>query len=92
MDKHLNIRRIIIFLFIIMLLAVKGNARILPDPGSKEADSLKLVLAKDLTPKEKIKTLSALGKAYYNNSELDKALETEYELLDLVSKHGAKID
>jgi signal transduction histidine kinase len=92
MDKHLNIRRFTIFLLIIMLLAVKGNAHILPDPGSKEADSLKLVLAKSLTPQEKIKTLSALGKAYYNGSELDKALETEYQLLDIVSKHGAKID
>ncbi|MDO9255489.1 MAG: tetratricopeptide repeat protein [Bacteroidales bacterium] len=93
MDKHLNIRCITIFLFVCIVgLAVQGNAYILPDSGSKEADSLKLVLAKPLTPQEKIKTLSALGKAYYTDSELDKALETEYQLLDMISKHGEKID
>jgi len=93
MDKHLNIRHFTIFLFIfIIVLTFQGNAHILPDPGSKEADSLKMVLAKTLTPQEKIKTLSALGKAYYGNSELDKALETEYQLLDMISKHGEKID
>ncbi len=93
MDKHLNIRHFSIFMFVcIVVLALQGNAHILPDSGSKEADSLKLVLAKTLTPQEKIKTLSALGKAYYTNSELDKALETEYQLLDMISKHGEKID
>ena len=93
MDKYLSIRRFTILLFVfIMVLTLQGNAHVLPYPGSKEADSLKVVLAKTLTPNEKIKTLSALAKAYYTNSELDKALETNYQLLELVSKHGTKID
>jgi signal transduction histidine kinase len=61
-------------------------------PKSKETDSLKLVLLKRLSTQDKIKTLSALGKAYYNESNLDSALKTEYSLLEVISKHGTKID
>ncbi len=92
-SKHLNIRCLSIIFFIFSItLAFPLNANAIPDPGNRESDSLKQVLTKALTPQEKIKTLSALGKAYYNESELDKALETEQQLLEVISKHGAKID
>ena len=61
-------------------------------PKAPETDSLKLVLLKQLSSQDKIKTLSALGKAYYNESNLDSALKTEYQLLEVISKHGTKID
>ena len=57
-------------------------------PVVSETDSLKAVLAKPLKPADKIKTLAALGKAYYNQSDLDNALKTEYQLLDVVSQHA----
>jgi signal transduction histidine kinase/tetratricopeptide (TPR) repeat protein len=91
MKKTFAIRffTIILFFFSIVL---PGRANVLPNAGNNESDSLKKVLTKALTPQDKIKTLSALGKAYYSESELDKALETEYQLLEVISKHGIKID
>ena len=61
-------------------------------PAVSETDSLKAVLAKPLKPADKIKSLAALGKAYYNQSDLDNALKTEYQLLEVVSQHGSKKD
>lgn len=61
-------------------------------PKGPDTDSLKLVLSKPQSPQDKIKTLSTLGKAYYNESDLDKALETENQLLEIISKHGTKAD
>jgi len=61
-------------------------------PKASETDSLKAVLAKPLKPADKIKTLAALGKVYYNNSDLDNALKTEYQLLEVVSQYGSKTD
>lgn len=61
-------------------------------PKGPDTDSLKLVLSKSQSPQDKINVLSALGIAYYNESELDKALETEHELLEVISKDGVKID
>jgi signal transduction histidine kinase len=61
-------------------------------PKGPDIDSLKLVLSKPQSPQDKIKTLSVLGKAYYNESDLDKALETENQLLEIISKHGTKDD
>ena len=55
-------------------------------------DSLKIVLARTVAPKDKIKTLLALGKAYYNDSDLNNALNTENQLLEIISKHGTKLD
>jgi len=87
------IKYLTVFLFFFStIISVPGRVYALPDAANKDADSLNRVLLKTLTPKEKITTLSALGKAYYNESELDKALETEYKLLEIISKHGAKID
>jgi len=96
MDKSLNILSLTIFLiFMNMGIAFSGNPPFSPTPpgsASGESDSLKQTLTKTLTPQEKIKTLSELGKAYYNESNLDKALETEYQLLETISKHGVKTD
>jgi len=92
-SKHLNIRFHYIILSVFYIVsAFSLNANAIPDPGNRESDSLKLVLSKALTPQEKIKTLSSLGIAYYNESELDKALETENQLLEVISQHGTKID
>ncbi len=93
MNKSLNIRGLsILFILFAMFLSLPGNAHILPVPAKSESDSLKQALTKTLSPQDKIKTLSALGKAYYSESELDKALETEQQLLEVISKHGTKID
>jgi signal transduction histidine kinase len=81
------------YLFIACLILVgPGDVSALNKSASTEIDSLKLALTNKLTSKEKISTLAALGKAYLNESELDLALKTDYELLDLVSKHGTKAD
>src|SRR5665647_2644057 len=69
-----------------------GYANSVSLPVKSDTDSLKHQLAKPQSPPDKIKTLSALGKAYYTESELDKALETEYQLLEVISKHGTKND
>ena len=61
-------------------------------PTQSGIDSLKSVLTKTLIPRDKIKTLSALGKAYYAESDLDNALKTENQLLEIISKHGTKLD
>ena len=93
MNKLLDIRFLSIWLTLFtMFLTLSGNAHSLPEPGKRESDSLKQSLTKTLSPQDKIKTLSALGKAYYNESELDKALDTEHQLLEIISKHGTKID
>jgi len=93
MIKPQGARHITVFLFLfILVLALRGMADSLPESVNKEADSLKQILKGTLSPQQTINTLSALGKAYYNESELDKALETEYELLEVISKHGIKID
>jgi len=93
MKNSFHIRCSTVILFIsLMARAFSGNAGVLPDPGSNDSDSLKQVLTKSLSPEDKIKTLSALGKAYYSESELDKALETENQLLEVISKHGSKTD
>ncbi len=84
------------FFIIITLInpVFTGNSSVF---GANEAampviDSIKAVLAKTVNPVDKIKTLSALGKAYYNESDLDNALKTENQLLEIISKHGTKID
>jgi signal transduction histidine kinase/Tfp pilus assembly protein PilF len=92
MRKPQDIRHYNVLFIFIMVLSFSYNSYGIPDPGKKESDSLKHVLTKNLTPLEKINTLSSLGKAYYNESELDKALETENQLLEVISKHGSKID
>jgi len=61
-------------------------------PENSRIDSLKHTLIKKLSNEDKIKTLFALSKAYYDESELDKALETENQLLEIISKHGTKAD
>ncbi len=60
--------------------------------GITEVDSLKQILARSQNPQDKIKTLETLGKRYYYESELDKALEAENQLLEVISKHGTKFD
>lgn len=93
MFKTIDIRYFIIFLFTSLFVIVTSvSALPLPDAGGNESDSLKQVLTKKLTPGDKIKTLSALGKAYYTESELDKALETQNQLLKVISEHGTKSD
>lgn len=93
MNTPIVIRYLSITLLIFSLcLAFSQKVQALPDPVKRESDSLKQALTTLHSPKDKIKTLSALGKAYYDESELDKALETEHQLLELISEHGTKTD
>jgi signal transduction histidine kinase len=93
MNNSSEIRRSAILLFLLFLVfAVRINAHTLPYPGTSESDSLKQALIKPLSPGDRIKILAALGKAYYTASDLDKALETQNQLLELISKHGTKAD
>jgi len=55
-------------------------------------DSLNQALTKPLSSKDKINTLYALGKAYYDKSDLKEALETQSQLLEEISRHGTKSD
>jgi len=82
---------IISFLFF-LFLTLTGNAGNPPVPETRESDSLRQVLKKTLSSGDRIKTLAALGKAYFNASDLEKALEIENQLLELVSKYGTKAD
>lgn len=86
--QYLSICLVIFSLLISFSLSVNA----IPEPGKKDSDSLQQALTKIRAPKDKITTLAALGKAYYTESELDKALETEYQLLEVISKHGTKMD
>lgn len=81
-----------ISLLFFLFFSLTGNTHTPPVPDASETDSLKQLLTKTLTPADRIKTLAALSKAYYSASELDKALETETQLLELISKHGTKTD
>lgn len=61
-------------------------------PDRSETDSLKQLLAKPQSPRDKIVTLSALGKEYYDGSELEKAIETQDQLMEVICEHGTKTD
>ena len=92
-----NVHHWIKWFFIFMLIAnpfYKGNIYGYSDndPGKQIIDSLKTALTKTISSQDKINTLSALGKAYYNESDLDNALKTETQLLEIISKHGTKLD
>lgn len=68
------------------------NACAQPTSKDLEIDSLKTVLSKSLKPQDKIQSLFALGKTYYANSDMDKALAIDLQLLDYISLHGSKKD
>ena len=61
-------------------------------PKQNTIDSLKQELAKNQSDQDKIKTLFALSKAYYNESSLDSALFISKDLLEFVGKHGTLAD
>lgn len=61
-------------------------------PQKNASDSLTLLLSKPQTPKEKINTLLALTKAYYTESDLEKALETGKQSLAVIRQYGTKTD
>jgi len=84
----------LIFLLIFFNLCFTAHSfsNTVSSPETPEMDSLNLILKKPLSPKDKIITLSALSKAYYNETELDKAEETQKLLLEEISKHGTKMD
>jgi signal transduction histidine kinase len=60
--------------------------------GSNEIDSLQKVFSQNLKADARIKTLFALGKAYYNESEYRNALDTDRKLIELINKSGTKED
>jgi signal transduction histidine kinase len=89
--------RIIRGLFVLIICSNPGFTAIsfsntVSVPEKSGIDSLTLLLKKPQSHRDKIITLSALGKAYYNESELDEALETQKQLLESISKHGTKLD
>ena len=88
----LGIKSYLISFFICCLVITSANLYAVTAPSNPESDSLKQVLTKKLAPQDKIKTLSALGKAYYLESDLENALKTDNELLVYISKHGTKAD
>ncbi len=61
-------------------------------PQKNASDSLTLLLSKPQTPKEKINILLALTKAYYSESDLDKALATGNQSLAVIRQYGTKTD
>ncbi len=85
-------RLLVILLAINLNLAADAYAGSLPLPAATSIDSLKQVMTKKLTPQDQINTLFELGKAYYHNSELENALKTDYQLLELIGRHGTKAD
>ena len=78
--------------FLIFCCISNCNAYALSLPEQTTIDSLKQELAKNQTDENKIKTLFALSKAYYNESNLDTALATGKQLLEVVGKHGTIAD
>lgn len=79
-------------LFITLFCNVNNPGYAGNSPARPGIDSLKNVLTKPISPRDKIKTLSLLGKTYYNESDLENALKTENQLLEIISKHGTKLD
>ncbi len=92
-QKSPRIKPLSLLLFVlILILSGSLHSFALEVPGSKEADSLKLLLSKTPSPQNQIKALSALGKVYYDDSELETALNTDFKLLEVISKCGTKAD
>lgn len=60
--------------------------------GVSKIDSLTTVLQSAKSPKQRIEILYELSKAYNAKSELENALKTEKELLEVISEHGTKLD
>ena len=89
----MKIIRLIAFVFI-LISSITGNspAFCIVAPGQPLTDSLVTALKNTHSPGEKISTLYELSKAFYNSSELTKALETSNTLLEQISKHGTKTD
>ena len=73
--------------FFLILLQTKLSAQ-----TSKEEDSLNKALLVQKNTADRINTLFALGKYYYNKSDYRKALENDRILIDLIGKHGTKAD
>jgi len=84
--KHLE-AFVLQYSFLLLLLLSAATVS-----GINEIDSLQAVLKNQLKPEEKIKTYFALGKAYYNESDYRKALETDRKLIEIVGKSGSKAD
>ena len=87
------INRLFVFIFI-LYTGFAGNSALYAAviPSHAETDSLKSVLTKKLSPKDKIKTLYELGKAYYAESDHTAGLKTDNELLEVISQYGTKAD
>lgn len=79
--------------FLIALVLFTGNtfSHAANSPECK-IDSLKAILAKKIQPADRIKTLTALSKEYYIESDLKAALNTDNQLFEVVSKYGNAAD
>jgi len=73
-------------------IIISASADPAPQAKATATDSLKQLLSKPQSSQNKIKTLFALGKAYYNEPDLDNALKTDNQLLKVISKYGTKAD
>ncbi len=83
------------FIFLIIVSVFQFNSiAALPiiSKENRKSDSLKLELSKVASPQAEMELLFALGKAYYNESELESALKADLQLLELISKYGTKAD
>ena len=78
--------------FLIFCCISNCHAYALSLPEQTTIDSLKIELSKSQSDQNKIKTLLALSKAYYSESNLDTALATGKKLLEVVGKHGTIAD
>jgi len=92
LTSYRNRLLLVLFFCITTGFIISNVAYAITVPGKSETDSLNRLLSHPLSPRDKIVTLSALGKDYYNASELDKAIETQNQLLEIISKHGTKVD
>jgi signal transduction histidine kinase len=78
--------------FLLLCLRVFPSVANSPAAENPVTDSLVLALKNTHSHSEKTSTLYELSKAFYNSSELTKALETSNTLLEQISKQGTKTD
>lgn len=79
-------RRIRPHLLVLLLLILTVSGK------SSEIDSLKKVIGSRQKANDRISSMFALGKAYYNASDYRNALETDRNLLELIRTDGNRAD
>lgn len=85
--RHFACNRFMLIVSLISCLLTLNDAS-----ANTEIDSLKSILTRQNNPKDRISSLSALGRAYYVTGDHRNALETNKQLIELVSKYGTRSD